>query len=203
MPKSAGQCIAWFGIAGSAHSALATLRTAPTSSTTTVAGNENRKPFWGNASVRRTVRWSTDPVEAHSGVALAARRADVAAPAAEVGHAPATSRAHTKVTMLPTLRRSRGSTLPRDPGSLPVDLAIASSHPPPPWSHLGLQADGLYLPAGDSRQRTVTNTGADAIPLATTTRMLGPTGVVFETVKPVDERAPGAIETDVQSLVRA
>ena len=52
-------------------------------------------------------------------------------------------------------------------------------------------------------QRIVTATGADAIPLAITTRVLAPVGVVFETVKWVDEATPGAIETDVQLLVRA
>jgi len=52
-------------------------------------------------------------------------------------------------------------------------------------------------------QRIVTGTGADAIPFAMTTRMLAPTGVEFGTVKSVEEAAPGAIETDVQLLVRA
>lgn len=49
----------------------------------------------------------------------------------------------------------------------------------------------------------VTDTGADAIPFATTTRLLGPAGVVAGSVKSVDDAAPGAIETDVQLLVRA
>ena len=49
----------------------------------------------------------------------------------------------------------------------------------------------------------VTATGAEAIPFATTTRVLAPAGVVVGTVKSVDEEAPGAIDTDVQLLVRA
>ena len=59
------------------------------------------------------------------------------------------------------------------------------------------------LAGGGQPQVMVTDTGADAIPFATTTRVLGPGGVVAGTAKSVDEEAPGAIETDVQLLVRA
>ena len=52
-------------------------------------------------------------------------------------------------------------------------------------------------------QLMATDTGCEAIPFATTTRVLGPAGVVFGTVKLVDEEAPGAIETEVQLAVRA
>ena len=49
----------------------------------------------------------------------------------------------------------------------------------------------------------VTGTGCEAIPFATTMRVLLPAGVELGTVNWVDEVAPGAIETDVQWLVRA
>ena len=56
---------------------------------------------------------------------------------------------------------------------------------------------------GKRCQRIVTGTGCETIPFATTTRVLLPAGVEFGTVNWVDEPAPGAIETDVQLLVRA
>jgi hypothetical protein len=49
----------------------------------------------------------------------------------------------------------------------------------------------------------VTGTGSEAMPLATTTSVLGPAGVPFGMVNLVDEEAPDATETDVQWLVRA
>jgi hypothetical protein len=52
-------------------------------------------------------------------------------------------------------------------------------------------------------QRIVTGTGCEAIPFAMTTRVLAPAGVVLGTVKLVDEAEPGAIETELQLLVRA
>jgi hypothetical protein len=58
-------------------------------------------------------------------------------------------------------------------------------------------------PGGKRSQPIVTGTGCEAIPFATTTRVLAPAGVVAGRVKWVDEAAPGAIETDVQRLVRA
>jgi hypothetical protein len=41
------------------------------------------------------------------------------------------------------------------------------------------------------------------MPLATTTRVLSPLGVVFGTVNSVEDLAPGATETDDQLLVLA
>jgi len=49
----------------------------------------------------------------------------------------------------------------------------------------------------------VIGTGGEEIPFATTTRVLGPAGVVPGTAKWVDEAAPGAIETELQPLVGA
>jgi len=74
---------------------------------------------------------------------------------------------------------------------------------PPPEERSGPAIRGCNW-LGDKRsQRIVTGTGDEAIPFATTTSVLLPAGVVLGTVNWVDELAPGAIETDVQLLVRA
>jgi len=52
-------------------------------------------------------------------------------------------------------------------------------------------------------QGIVTVTGAEAIPLATTTSVLLPAGVPGGRVNWVADLAPGATETEVQLLVRA
>lgn len=71
---------------------------------------------------------------------------------------------------------------------------------PTPNGRVGTAIAWLWEADG---QRIVTGTGWEAIPFATTTRVLGPAGVVVGTVNWVDEAAPGAIETEVQRLVRA
>lgn len=58
-------------------------------------------------------------------------------------------------------------------------------------------------PAGQRSQRIVTGTGCEAIPFATTTRVLAPAGVAVGTVKSVDEATPGATDTELPLLVRA
>jgi hypothetical protein len=52
-------------------------------------------------------------------------------------------------------------------------------------------------------QETVTVEGSEAIPLATTTSLLLPAGVVSGRVNWVEELVPGATETELQSWVRA
>lgn len=52
-------------------------------------------------------------------------------------------------------------------------------------------------------QRTLTATGGEAIPLATTTSVLLPAGVPRGRVKSVADLAPGATDTEVQCVVRA
>jgi hypothetical protein len=90
----------------------------------------------------------------------------------------------------------------------------ASSGPPPCWAikmTLACSITGvapgrsarLGAVGGKRCQRIVTGTGCEAIPFATTTRVLGPAGVVVGTVNWVDEAAPSAIETELQRLVRA
>lgn len=54
-----------------------------------------------------------------------------------------------------------------------------------------------------SRYGIVTVDGADAIPLAITTSVLGPAGVPAGTVNWVADLVPGAIDAEVQLLVRA
>jgi hypothetical protein len=49
----------------------------------------------------------------------------------------------------------------------------------------------------------VTDRGAEAMPLATTTSVLGPVGVAGATVKFVEDAAPALIECEVIELVRA
>ncbi|HLY50830.1 MAG TPA: hypothetical protein VKR21_16700 [Solirubrobacteraceae bacterium] len=49
----------------------------------------------------------------------------------------------------------------------------------------------------------MTATGAEGTPSPTTTSVLAPAGVPDGTLKFVAERTPGAIETDVNPLVRA
>ena len=56
---------------------------------------------------------------------------------------------------------------------------------------------------GRRRQLIVTETPREAIPFATTTRVLAPLGVVGNTVNFVDEGANGATDTELQSCVRA
>lgn len=82
-------------------------------------------------------------------------------------------------------------------GSSPIgeNSLIAGASPGRGRSRRGGQAKQTYL--------TVTETGADAIPLATTTRLLGPAGVVDGRVNLVEDEVPGAIETDVHPCVRA
>jgi hypothetical protein len=52
-------------------------------------------------------------------------------------------------------------------------------------------------------QDTHTVDGGEAIPLATTTSVLLPAGVPGGRVNLVEDLAPGATDTEVQSLVRA
>jgi hypothetical protein len=93
-------------------------------------------------------------------------------------------------------RQEGGNGYFRRPASSPRNYAV-----PTPRERGG---HGHCVVMGGKRcQRIVTGTGCEAIPLATTTRVLGPAGVVLGTVNLVDEKAPGAIETDVQLLVRA
>ncbi len=56
---------------------------------------------------------------------------------------------------------------------------------------------------GGRPQPIVTVLGDEAIPLATTTSVLLPLGVVLGMVNLVEELVPGAIDTELQSLVRA
>ena len=74
---------------------------------------------------------------------------------------------------------------------------------PTPNERGGHDRYAVLLAGRQRSQRIVTPTGDEAIPFATTTRVLLPAGVVLGMVKLVDEVAPGAIETDVQWLVRA
>ncbi len=57
--------------------------------------------------------------------------------------------------------------------------------------------------AGERPQRTVTATGAEAMPLATTSSLPAPAGVALGSVNSVEEAVPGATETELQLLVRA
>jgi hypothetical protein len=52
-------------------------------------------------------------------------------------------------------------------------------------------------------QGIVTVEGGEAIPLATTTSVLLPAGVLGGRVNLVEDLVPGATDTEVQSLVRA
>lgn len=52
-------------------------------------------------------------------------------------------------------------------------------------------------------QEIVTVRGGEAIPLATTTSVLLPAGVLGERVNLVEDLVPGATDTEVQLLVRA
>ncbi|HSZ39006.1 MAG TPA: P1 family peptidase [Trebonia sp.] len=66
-----------------------------------------------------------------------------------------------------------------------------------------LAAAGRPLRLSAGPQGIVTVTGGEAIPLATTTSVLLPAGVCGGRVNRVADQAPGATETEVQSLVRA
>jgi hypothetical protein len=57
-----------------------------------------------------------------------------------------------------------------------------------------------YVRRNRRSRRIVIGTGDEAIPSATTTRVLAPAGVVPGRANFVDEIAPGAIDTEVQSL---
>lgn len=56
---------------------------------------------------------------------------------------------------------------------------------------------------GERSQETHTVEGGEAIPLATTTSVFLPAGVPAGRVNLVEDLAPGATDTEVQSLVRA
>jgi hypothetical protein len=71
------------------------------------------------------------------------------------------------------------------------------------WHGLTLLCEHGHSDAAAVAQWIVTVTGSEAIPFATITRLLSPAGVVFGTVNSVDEALPGAIDTELQLLVRA
>ena len=77
---------------------------------------------------------------------------------------------------------------------------ITPAHPDGPGGPAYCMVNARWRRTG---QRIVTGTGCEAMPFATTTSVLGPAGVPVGMVNLVDEAAPGAIETDVQLLVRA
>jgi hypothetical protein len=58
-------------------------------------------------------------------------------------------------------------------------------------------------PDYDPAAVTVTDTGLEAIPFATTTRVLAPSSIPAGSVKSADDFAPGATVIDVISEVRA
>jgi hypothetical protein len=49
----------------------------------------------------------------------------------------------------------------------------------------------------------LTDTGAEAIPFATTTSELGPVSIPFGSVNLAEDAAPGATESEVMPVVRA
>jgi DNA-binding CsgD family transcriptional regulator len=78
--------------------------------------------------------------------------------------------------------------------------------PGPPRAWLGAGPRSRCRSRNDRsvrRQKIVTVSGAEAIPLATTTSVLRPVGVPAGMEKRVEDLAPGATDTELQSNVRA
>jgi hypothetical protein len=94
---------------------------------------------------------------------------------------------------------------PADPGTYGPEGSASDARPAPGSSGRGLVSDSVVRHERPLTcpQEIVTVEGAEAIPFATTTKVLLPLGVDPGIVNWVEELAPGAIDTELQSCVRA